>query len=148
MSPTQTPPVVPGADQLKDLPESVAILLLVAIMLLALLVYFGAPIRDRLTKKPPSSSPGDARPQDVAAAVAAGAPPVAAPALDRAAAVEDQYRANLLAQIEKLEARVAAVERKNEELDRKNDELHRENLTLRADLERARLYQPPPGWPR
>ncbi|MBN9791306.1 hypothetical protein DMP17_22245 [Pseudonocardia sp. TMWB2A] len=141
MSSTQPqPPGIPDLEQLRLLHPAVAITFLIFLALVVVLWYFGATIRDRLTPKRPSPPAGEppAERAGVAQAIATSAPPVATASFDRAAQVEDLYRGNLLAQIEKLEARVAAVERKNEELDRKNDELHRENVQLRADLDRAR----------
>lgn len=129
MWPTQTqPPTIPGADQLRDLNPAVAITLLAVIALLALLFYFGGTLRDRLNPKPAETPP-----TELAQAIRDNQPPVATHAVDRAAAVSDEYRDYLLDQIRELKDRVSQLERENER--------------LRADVERYRFY-PPPGWQR
>ncbi|HEY9354621.1 MAG TPA: hypothetical protein VIP28_15270 [Nocardioides sp.] len=129
---TQTPSPLPDAGALKDLDPTVALALIIAGVVLALLTYFGGPIRDRLTKKPPpptSSPPVTDTATSLQLTAQAGSPTV-----DRAERRTDQFIDNLLRQIEESGAREDQLEQRIESLERRLRDVESENQRLQLML--------------
>jgi hypothetical protein len=132
---TQTPTPLPDAGALADLDPGVAITLLVAGVILALLTYFGGPIRDRLSKKPPAppppSAPPAVSPPDTApqATPAAGQGSAGA-AIDAAERRTDRFIDTLLRQVEDSAGREELLEKRIETLERRVRDLEAEKLQM------------------
>jgi len=136
---TQTPSPLPDAGSLSGLDPSVAITLVVAGVILALLTYFGGPIRDRLTKKPPPPPPAPPPTQDTAPPTTSAFQQLATATttgstVDRAEKRTDQFIDNLLRQIEESGAREDQLEKRIETLERRVRDVETENQQLRQML--------------
>lgn len=129
---TQTPGPLPDAGALKDLDPTVALALIIAGVVLALLTYFGGPIRDRLTKKPPPPSPSPSA-TDTATSLQLTAQ-AGSPTVDRAERRTDQFIDNLLRQIEESGAREDQLEQRIESLERRLRDVESENQRLQLML--------------
>lgn len=129
---TQTPSPLPDAGALKDLDPTVALALIIAGVVLALLTYFGAPIRDRLTKKLPAPPPSPPA-ADTATSLQLTAQP-GSPTVDRAERRTDQFIDNLLRQIEESGAREDQLEQRIESLERRLRDVESENQRLQLML--------------
>lgn len=129
---TQTPSPLPDAGALKDLDPTVALALIIAGVVLALLTYFGGPIRDRLTKKPPPPSPSPSA-TDTATSLQLTAQ-AGSPTVDRAERRTDQFIDNLLRQIEESGAREDQLEQRIESLERRLRDVESENQRLQLML--------------
>lgn len=121
----QTPAPLPSPSDLAALDPSVAITLLVASVALALLVYIGPAVRDRIRPAKPSE-PAAAPP---AAAPAAASLPGAPTAVDQAETRTSQFIDHLLRQLQasgeredELEERLRAKEAEHEVRLRSRDE--------------------------
>lgn len=114
-------PVVPGADQVRDLSPPVAITLLVVVGLAIILFYFGPSLAERIRKPPPAT----------AAPATPPAAAVAAPAIDAANSMANEWISELRARNKELSDQLA---RAATEIAALRGEVEQ----LRVDLERER----------
>jgi hypothetical protein len=126
----QTPAPLPSPSDLAALDPSVAITLLVASVVLALLVYIGPAVRDRIRPPKPSEPSSPAAPVGGPAALAALPAGSAAAAVDRT----EQFLQHLLRQIEAGNEREEELEALLRTRDERIGQLERENLRLESML--------------
>lgn len=126
----QTPAPLPSPSDLAALDPSVAITLLVASVVLALLVYIGPAVRDRLRPPKPPDPSAPAAPAGGAVAAASLPPSSVGAAVDRT----EQFLQHLLRQIEAGNDREEELEALLRTRDERIGQLERENLRLESLL--------------